>query len=393
MELTLEAYRIILKYVESRADIATLCRVSQGFRRVAERALYNTLFIRNDEGTMLLCKTLTASPRLAVHVDALTVYLLDEDDSDDDDDSDTQEQSPPTSTIDWVAVAGALQRTTRLRYFNVHIGSCTTSTAWVLGGCTFQLQKFHCDFTWDSKLVAFLDTQMELEDLYIVDYQDFKNSTSQASLSARAFHKLSMLECTFSEAAMALVPGRPITHLKTCFSRTETIAKLEEMCDLLLKVALSTRALRSIDIADASYTDTFSSEFLSAIVSMGSAVAELQHLGTLVLPVEGRKVSSFPFRRLRTEYRPSWLLQRLQFYGQLRRLPNIQSVELEVTGWNPPPSTPAALKALASEMRLYKPSVVRIIFVRDFDRTVVTALDGTCRVIPEMNADLLWREI
>jgi len=303
MELTLEAYRIILKYVESRADIATLCRVSRGFRRVAERALYNTLFMRNDEGTMLLCKTLTASSRLAVHVDALTIYLLDDDsddDDDDDDDSDTQEQLPPTSTIDWVAVAGALQRTTRLRYFNVHIGNYTTSTAWVLGGCTFQLQKFHCDFAWDSKLVAFLDTQTELEDLYIVDYQDFKDSTSQTSLSARAFHKLSMLECTFSEAAMALVPGRPITHLKTCFSRTETTAKLEEMWDLSLKLALSTRALRSIDIADASYTDTFSSEFLSAIVNMGSAVAELQHLGTLVLPVEGRKVSSFPFRHLRS---------------------------------------------------------------------------------------------
>ena len=295
MELTLEAYRIILKYVENRADIATLCRVSQGFRRVAERALYNTLFMRNDERTILLCKTLAASSRLAMHVDALTIYSLDDDDdsSGDDVDSDTQDESPPTRTLDWVAVACVLQRTTRLRYFNVHISSFT-STAWVLEGCTFQLHKFHCDFAWDYKLVAFLDTQMELEDLYILDYSDHKDSTFQPiHLSAHAFHKLSILECTFSEAAMALIPGRPITHLKTCFSRTETTAKGEEMCDLLLKVALSTRALRSIDVADASYTETFSLEFLSAIVNMGSAVTELHHLGTLVLPVEGRKVSSF----------------------------------------------------------------------------------------------------
>jgi hypothetical protein len=299
MELTLEAYRIILKYVESRADIATLCRVSRGFRQVAERALYNTLSMRNDEGTMLLCKTLASSSSLAVHVDALTIYLLDDEDdsSGDDVNSDTQDESLPTRTVDWVAVAGALQRTTRLRYLNVHIGSSITSTAWVLDGCTFQLHKFHCDFAWDRKLIAFLNTQMELEDLYILDYCDHNDSTVQPiHLGAHAFHKLSMLECTFSEAAMALVPGRPITHLKTCFSRTETTAKREEMCDLLLKVALSTRALRSLDIADASYTETFSLEFLSTIVNMGSAITELQHLGTLVLPVEGRKVSFFFLR-------------------------------------------------------------------------------------------------
>jgi hypothetical protein len=308
MELTLEAYRSIVKYVESRADIATLCRVSRGFRRVAERALYNTLFMRNDEGTTLLCRTFATSSRLAVHVDALTIYLLDDDDDDDsssdDDNSDTQGESPQTRTMDWVAIACALQRTTQLRYFNVHISSSITSIAWILDGCTFQLQKFHCDFAWDHKLVEFLDTQMELEDLYILDYSDHKDTTVEPiHLRAHALHKLSMLECTFSEAAMALVPGRPITHLKTCFSRTETTAKREEMCDLLLKVALSTRALRSIDIADASYTETFSLEFLSAISDMGSAVTELQHLGTLVLPVEGRKVSSIylrAFQKLKT---------------------------------------------------------------------------------------------
>lgn len=311
MELTLEAYRSIVKYVESRADIATLCRVSRGFRRVAERALYNTLFMRNDEGTMLLCRTLATSSRLAVHVDALTIYLLDDgndddDSSSDDDNSDTQGESLQTRTMDWVAIACVLQRTTQLRYFNVHISSSITSFAWVLDGCAFQLQKFHCDFAWDHKLVEFLDTQLELEDLYILDYNDHKDTAVQPiHLGAHAFHKLSMLECTFSEAAMALVPCRPITHLKTCFSRTETTAKREEMCDLLLKVALSTRALRSIDIADASYTETFSLEFLSAIGNMGSAVSELQHLGTLVLPVEGRKVSSIYLRAFHKPKTPS----------------------------------------------------------------------------------------
>ncbi|KIM36542.1 hypothetical protein M413DRAFT_288553 [Hebeloma cylindrosporum] len=381
MELTFEAYRIVLKYVEGRADMAALCRVSRRFRRVAERALYDTLFMRNDDATVSLCKTLATSSRLAMHVDALTIYSSDDDDADDDssDDDDnsenTQDESSPPSRMDWAAVAGALQRTTRLRYLNVHISSSSiTSTGWVLEGCTFQLHKFHCDFAWDHQLAEFLNTQMDLEDLYLLDYRHHRDSESAIRLAAPyAFHKLSMLECTFSEAAVALVPGRPITHLKTCFSRTESTAKREEMGELLLKVALSTRALRSVDVADASYTETFSLEFLSAIVNMGSAVTDLRHLGTLVLPVEGRK--------------------RLQFYGHLRHLSNIQSLELVVSQWEPPPSTPAALKALASEVRLYKPSVVQIIFVQDFERTVITAVDGICRVNSEVNMDTLWRDI
>lgn len=84
--------------------------------------------------------------------------------------------------------------------------------------------------------------------------------------------------------------------------------------------------------------------------------------------------------------------QRLQFYGLLMRFPRIQSVEFEVTEWDPPPSSPAALRALAGELRLYSPSVNRIVFVQDFDRIVVTAIDGICRVDTEISSDLLWRE-
>jgi len=166
------------------------------------------------------------------------------------------------------------------------------------------------------------------------------------------------------------------------------------MRGLLLNVGLSTQTLRSIDIADSSYSESFSSELLAAIANMGSLVTELRHIGTLVLPIEGPEVCSFLCHsgQLRVNNIYFWFLKRLRFYGQLKRLPNIQSVELEVTEWDPPPSTPAALRALASELRLYKPSVVQIIFMENFDRTVVTALGGICRMDLETNIDLLWRE-
>lgn len=74
------------------------------------------------------------------------------------------------------------------------------------------------------------------------------------------------------------------------------------------------------------------------------------------------------------------------------RFPQIRSVEFEVSEWQPPPSSPAALRALASELRLYNPSITKVVFVHDFDRSVVTAVDGICRVDPEISTDLLWRE-
>ncbi|KAF9559730.1 hypothetical protein CPC08DRAFT_637480 [Agrocybe pediades] len=381
MELTLEAYRNIVKNVGSRADIAALCGVSRGFRYVAERALYNTLFMQNDEETGILCQTLATTPRLAMLVDALTIYLAEksEDDSEDEEDDEDEEEEPTDPReMDWSAVAGALKQTKYLRYLNVHINDgSSSSVSWVLSDTTFQLRRFHCDFDWDSDLVTFLNRQTRLEDLYLNDFKDSEDPKNPApsrslQLAQGSVSSLSTLECTFSEAAMAIVPGRPVTHLKTCFSHSETNAKRKEMDDLLAKTALSTEPLRSLDLADSSYDDRFSRELLIALVKIRPLMTELRHLGIFVLPVDGR--------------------ERLRFYGLLRRLPKLQSVEFEVSSWRPSPSSPPALRALAGELRLYNPSVIRMIFVHDFDRSVVTAVNGICRVDTETSAELLWRE-
>lgn len=312
MDLTLEAYRSIVKYVGSRADIATLCGVSKGFRPVAERALYNTLFMRNDEETTILCTTLTTTPHLARHVDALTISASDDESSSHSESDDYDEdERPVVPEMNWPAISRALETTTRLRYLNVHISHADRTLSWVLEKSTFQLRKFHCEFEWDKALVAFLDRQVELEDLFVVDYRDSQDNPPESSnpvdppsdflrIASDSMPKLSILDCTFSEAAMAIVPGRPITHLKTCFSTDELTAKRREMRALLSKVGLSTSPLRSLDIGDSSYTDTFSSELLAAIAHTRSPVmAELKHLGTLVLPIDGREVHCLLFMSIK----------------------------------------------------------------------------------------------
>ncbi len=81
----------------------------------------------------------------------------------------------------------------------------------------------------------------------------------------------------------------------------------------------------------------------------------------------------------------------MQFFGMLMRLRRLSTTEVEVSEWDPAPG-PHALRALANELRLYCPSITCVVFVQDFERTVVHVVQGRCMVDAEANAELLWRE-
>ena len=74
------------------------------------------------------------------------------------------------------------------------------------------------------------------------------------------------------------------------------------------------------------------------------------------------------------------------------RFPRLQCVEVEVSEWVPAPMTPAALRALTFELRIYCPTVSTIIFVYDFDRVVTRVTDNICSLDHEALVDTLWRE-
>ena len=74
------------------------------------------------------------------------------------------------------------------------------------------------------------------------------------------------------------------------------------------------------------------------------------------------------------------------------RLRHLRAIELEVTDWDPAPQ-PTGMRALASELRLYCPSVRFIVFVQDFERTVVRVQNGICNVDQFYNAESLWRDV
>lgn len=86
--------------------------------------------------------------------------------------------------------------------------------------------------------------------------------------------------------------------------------------------------------------------------------------------------------------------QRLQFYGLLMRLKLLRCLEVDVTAWSPPPSSPRAFRALAAELRLYCPNVTTVIFVHEFERTVIsTGAGGVLQIDEDASPELFWREI
>lgn len=287
MELSQEAYHLIVRYVGNRKDLLTLCTVSKPFQREAERALYDTLHLRGHQRTVSICRLLASTQRLSVLVDALSIFVVD----DESDESDASEgEDPPVPDDYWDAVAAALRQTTKLRFLSIYFDQISdTSQAWVLNNCSFQLQTFHCDFEWDAALTAFLDTQSQLSDLYLADFRrGISNLTT--STNSPALPKLSILECTFTEAAVALVPGRPVVRIKTCFSRTDIAEKRAELRELHAKLKLSRKSLRALDLADESYTPEFTLELLTLTVDTFTSTNTLRYLGTLVLPVDAKQV-------------------------------------------------------------------------------------------------------
>ncbi|EPQ54898.1 hypothetical protein GLOTRDRAFT_130244 [Gloeophyllum trabeum ATCC 11539] len=364
MPIPLEAGRLIVGYVGNRADICTLSRVSKGFQVPAERALYNTLDLRDPSTTITICRTLARQGRLSSLVEALTIVARGGS-------TDHSGESLPPDY--WHSVAAALRRSHRLRFLNIYIeNGLPKSQAWILQQCTFQLSAFHCDLDWDADLIQFFNRQQALRDLYILDYNDHvPEGPSDTLLQPSGLAQLSTLECTFTEAANVLIPGRPVVHLKTCLSSSQEDAKRREVLLLISKIRLSSVPTRSIDLGDPALDELSSFTLLMGILD--SRLFNLRYLGTLLLPVGGR--------------------QRLRLYGLLMRMRQLDCLELEVSHWDPEPTSDAALRSLFGEVHLYCETVTRVVFVYEFERFLVTIVNGTRTVDEDTNVELLWREV
>ena len=310
MVLSMEIRQLIVEYARSTGDICVLARVSRDFQVVAERFLYNTLDLSGTDATMSVCNVLATQPRVATYVETLTIAVRDEETASE------EEMSSHLTEEYWRSIGAGLRSTHRLMRLTVQVDFIGHSHhAWILDGCQFKLRSFHCDLAWDDHLVGFLNDQDELEDLYILDFPypvDAEHPTPtepQRPLSpppppvrrvvspvprAGSLPKLSVLECPTTDAVSALVPGRPITRVKTCFATSDIETKRRELTALFVNLRLSARPLLSLDLGDSSYNAGCTLNFLRHCVSADRTMDNVRYLGTLALPVDGREVWILP---------------------------------------------------------------------------------------------------
>src|SRR6266702_6191096 len=295
MEFPLEVHSSIVRYIEMRADLCTLCLVSKSFRIATERELYRSLDVSEPSATIMLCNLLSEKPRLSQLVVAFTISLNEEELYESGINSQAHDLFSPPSDY-WASVSRALQRTTHLRSLRIHLSrGVPLKYAWILDNCTFRLHTFHCDFAWDAHLVSFFSTQHLLSELHISDFNE--DTPENVSINARSLRQartipnLSILDCAFTGAVGTFVPGRPVTRVKTCFSSSDLKPKRVELALLLANLRLSTQPLHSLILADESYTTAFSLELLSSVVKAFGPIPQLRFVGPLVLPIDGHEVS------------------------------------------------------------------------------------------------------
>jgi hypothetical protein len=307
MALSMEARQLIVQHVESKGDVCALARVCKNFQVVAERSLYNTLYLSGIGTTISLCNVLADQPRVADYVEDLTIDVRH------DETASEEEESSHLPEEYWESVGAGLRSAHRLLHLAVHVDFIGDSAnAWILDDCRFRLRKFHCDLAWDDHLVDFLNDQDELEDLYILDFPypadaDLEVTPVESPLPlspppppvqrvvspvprADSLPKLSILECPTTDAVSALVPHRPITRVKTCFATSDDEKKRRELIALFVNLRLSTRPLLSLDLGDSSYSADCSLSFLRHCASANQTMDNVRYLGTLALPVDGREV-------------------------------------------------------------------------------------------------------
>ncbi len=75
------------------------------------------------------------------------------------------------------------------------------------------------------------------------------------------------------------------------------------------------------------------------------------------------------------------------------RLPQLRCLEVDVSDWDPPPTHPAALRAVTYELRLYCPSIVTVVYVYDFERHLVRVVHGLATYDEDALTENLWREV
>ena len=249
--------RIVQWINQRRGDLAALCLTCKAFQREAEIKLYETLMLGDPNRAHIACSTIATQERFGCLVRSIYLY------------QDTRRQTLLPRQF-WVTVQGALTRMHNLEF--LFICDPSFSNSWILDPTKikFQLREAKLRFTWDTRLVKFLESQKKLRLL-----QNFDGSEDHVRLGIQP-HALPALQ-VFDGPLMiaAQLVSCPLTHIQVIID-PEVAPQLLSLLPRLAKVHATLRGLNFLEMPD---------ELVSKALSIVSTTCpNLRHIGLLPLP-------------------------------------------------------------------------------------------------------------
>ncbi|KAI0917690.1 hypothetical protein AcW1_007170 [Taiwanofungus camphoratus] len=308
----------IVRYA-SPQDILTLCRTSKTLQRVAEAKLYECLTLHDAQTALEACQSLTAHDGLRGGYVRRFHFQLDS--------RRVVQRSTSLPYEFWQTVQSAL--TTMINLESILLHDPTYTNTWILNSpeIKFQLREAVLWLIWDVNVVTFLQSQNRLRMLHTMD------STEDGPPCSIAAGKLQSLEI-FDGPLLVLAEliACPLTHVQVSLQE-DTVPILPTVITDLGKVRRTLRSLNIVYLPEQLMLETLQ------LVSTSIFAQSLRHLGIIPLPIQ----------------------QRHEVHRCLMRLHALDSIDVDVTYWEPRLTEPFQ-RTIAAELRIYCPSLSCVCF-------------------------------
>ncbi|KAH6907654.1 hypothetical protein BKA70DRAFT_360968 [Coprinopsis sp. MPI-PUGE-AT-0042] len=306
--LSAELYsRIVDCVVPRRGDLARLCMVCKAFQREAEARLYGQVGLPDPRRTFIFNHAIIANERYGLYTKIFWFHPPF---------PNGRDPLPILPNPFWEAMQAALAKMPNLKSLTAL--DHAKDNGWVFDPpqpFAFQLREARLRLKWDEHLIHFLRTQPSLASLQLIDFPEPHTEETCQLPNLVTFEGSLAAGAQFFEAS-------PLKNMH--------LSVHKDSLPLLATLPSTVRGLTLLEVPE--------EMAMSTLDLVTSRCPNLVHLGQFHFPV----------------------LKHHKFIKLLMRLPDIRSVEIDITHWMPTPIL-SAQRALASELKTFNPTL-RLVF-------------------------------
>lgn len=316
--LSAELYgRIAECVIPRRGDLVRLCLVCKAFQREAEIRIYGQVGLPDAHRAFIFLRTILENERYGPYVKIFWFQPPFPTGRD-------PLQLLPLPNPFWENFQTALTRMSNLKSFTAL--DHARENSWVFSpeqSFPFQLKEARLRVRWNEHIVRFLRTQQALTNLLLIDFADPETEETCQLPNLLTFEGSLAIAAQFFTSS-------PLRNMH--------LSVRKDSLPLLATLPSTLRGLTLLDVPE--------ELAMSTLDLVTSRCPSLVHLGQLHMPV----------------------LKRHKFLELIMRLPEIRSIELDITHWMPSPMT-SAQRALASELKTFNPALRLVFFWINHSRT------------------------